>query len=67
MNSEQRLLNPVPVRFPETMDLELRTLAKTFGIPVAELIRRAVEAKLPEWEAAGQIVIKRSSQKQKTA
>jgi predicted DNA-binding protein len=51
------LLNPVPVRFPKQTRKRLLSTAQRFGLNASEIIRQAVDQKLPEWEKDGVLVI----------
>ena len=50
-------LDPVPVRFPPETKRRLKQAQRRFNLNASEIIRRAVEQKLPEWESSGKIVL----------
>jgi hypothetical protein len=50
-------LDPVPVRFPRETKRRLKLAQRRFNLNASEIIRRAVEQKLPEWESSGMIVL----------
>jgi hypothetical protein len=50
-------LDPVPVRFPPETKRRLKLAQRRFNLNASEIIRRAVEQKLPEWESSGMIVL----------
>lgn len=52
-----KLLDPVPVRFRPDSKRRLMDASKRFKLPESEIVRRAVDAKLPEWERDGVIII----------
>lgn len=54
---KETLLDPVPVRFSGETKKRLAKTAKRFGLNSSEMIRRAVEHKLPEWETSEVLVI----------
>ena len=56
--SREKLIDPTQVRFPKTLKSRLDDAAKRFGFPASELVRRAVEMKLPEWEQTGEFVVR---------
>jgi predicted DNA-binding protein len=47
----------VPVRFPPETKRRLKQAQRRFNLNASEIIRRAVEQKLPEWESSGMIVL----------
>jgi hypothetical protein len=49
------LNSSVPVRFDQVQDARLRAVSQRSGIPVANLIRIAVEKYLDETEASGNL------------
>jgi predicted DNA-binding protein len=51
------LLEPVPIRFSSTTKKRVEATAKRFGLKSSELVRRAVESKLPQWELEGVLII----------
>lgn len=53
----EALLDPVPVRFSGDTKRRLAKTAKRFGLNSSEIIRRAVENKLPEWESSEVLTI----------
>ena len=55
--SDKQLLNPVSIRFSKPLKLRLGIVSKKFQIKEAEVVRRALEFKLPEWEASQEMVI----------
>ena len=56
MNS-RALSTPVPVRFSRDVKDRICAAAERFGMTASDIVRRAVEKKLPEWERDGVIVI----------
>lgn len=52
------LLKPTPVRFHEETSAKLKMTSRRFRLKPAELIRRAVDQKLDEWEAQGTLTIR---------
>lgn len=57
MKSKQRLNNPVSVRFPAGIEARLSLVSRRYQIKKSEVVRRALEQKLPEWENGNRIVI----------
>lgn len=51
------LSDPFPVRFRKKTKDRVKKMADRFHINPSELIRRAVDAQLPSWEAQGTLVI----------
>lgn len=60
--SDKQLLKPVSIRFPKVLKARLGVVSKKFRIKECEVVRRAVEHKLPEWEAGQQMVIHASQE-----
>lgn len=62
MNSMKRapLQHPTQVRLPKPLKTRLSEASERFGLPSSELIRRALEWKLPEWEQTGDLLIRSS-------
>jgi len=52
------LLDPVPVRFTPESKNRLSRIARSMGLKPSELIRRAVDKNLTEWERTGVLIIK---------
>ena len=52
------LQQPTQVRLPADLKARLSTAAEQFGLTASELIRRAIEYKLPDWEQSGVLQIK---------
>ena len=47
---------PTNVRLDDATSQKLSEVAARFNLPAAELIRRAVSAKLSEWEKSGIVI-----------
>ena len=60
-------LDPVPVRFPPETKRRLKSAQRRFNLNASEIIRRAVEQKLPEWESSGMIVLEGRARKEDRA
>ena len=54
------MLRPVPVRFSPADKRRLENVARRFRLNSSEIIRRAVEKALPEWESRGVFIIESS-------
>lgn len=54
------MLRPVPVRFTLAYKQRLARVARRFNLNTSEVIRRAVEKSLPEWESRGVFIIQSS-------
>ena len=54
------MLRPVPVRFSPDSKRRLEKVARRFQLNSSEVIRRAVEKALPEWESRGVFIIEQS-------
>jgi hypothetical protein len=52
------LLDPVPVRFTPESKQRLVRIAKSMGLKPCELVRRAVDKNLTEWESTGVLIIR---------
>ena len=57
----RRVPNPTNVRLSDNTKTSLRTLSDRFGVTPSDLIRAAVNQKLPEWEEKGVILLARKS------
>ena len=49
------------VRLREPCKARLNSLADRFGVTASDLVREAIEQKLPEWERTGVILMARKS------
>lgn len=54
----KRLPNPTNIRFPNSVKLRLREVARQFGVPESELVRNAVSEKVREWERTGELIFR---------
>jgi predicted DNA-binding protein len=58
MKTTLRLAKPTPIRLHRDSQARLRAISKKFRLRPAELIRLAIDAKLPSWEAGEPIIIR---------
>jgi len=64
--SDNVLQDPIPVRFTSRTKRRLNALAKRFGLNASQIVRQAVESRLPDWEA-GNLVITPKSERELAA
>ena len=53
----EKLLTPVPVRFRPEIKNRLTRVSRRFHLTPSEIIRRAVDSKLPEWERGNVMLV----------
>ena len=59
---QRRLGQPTQVRFPQDLKVRLDKTARKFRVPASELVRRATEGMLPEWEAGSPLIIRQAQE-----
>ena len=51
------LNNPVSIRFSRHIETRLGTVSRKYNLKKSEVVRRALEQKLPEWENGNRMVL----------
>ena len=57
VSDKQLLNNPITIRFSGPLDTRLGFVSRKYKIKKSEVVRRALEHKLPDWENGNRLVL----------